>query len=368
MPGWLRCIVLAAIGAGWWYRVERSPFERAGTIGLDAGGVTVERGRGTERILLSEIDRAFVTPLEGKSARLTLALRGGSLQASMPSDYAAAMREAVQRVAPPRPTEVPRLLLRERATLPRILFLLVFVVSLMMTALVAFPPDGNRAHLNQAWGALAAVFVFITLILLPTQALQTKVIAGLDGLLARGAGTTSDLAFIPFSDVTEVSVERRSFGRGGYGQCAVIVRDMGPTMSLPFYERNLGVVRALESAEAIAAIAREGAEQAASAEAAVRLDRKDRPLAEWRAALVAEDGAYRARALPIDEVFAVLEAPATSPERRIAAAVVLAAAGQADRVRAVAPRLVDERTRRALEQAAAGKLDDAALARALGEG
>lgn len=98
-----------------------------------------------------------------------------------------------------------------------------------------------------------------------------------------------------------------------------------------------------------------------------RLDRNGRSGADWREALravLAKAAVYRGRALTREDLLAVLESPSAPADRRIGAAVALADAGDADdrtRIRVAADACADPRLRVALEHAAEGSLDDAAL-------
>ena len=89
------------------------------------------------------------------------------------------------------------------------------------------------------------------------------------------------------------------------------------------------------------------------------LARAGRPLEAWKRALLSPD--YRAAAISTDEAARVLTAGGASKDERLGAALVLARAGEAERVRVVASACVDRRVRVALEQAAADRLDDPTL-------
>lgn len=96
------------------------------------------------------------------------------------------------------------------------------------------------------------------------------------------------------------------------------------------------------------------------------LDRNGRGVREWREALRALHGApgYRASGLGAAELQAVLADPGASAERRIAAAVALAAQdpeGAVTRVRVAVEACADPALREAVESALRGDLDDESL-------
>jgi hypothetical protein len=102
------------------------------------------------------------------------------------------------------------------------------------------------------------------------------------------------------------------------------------------------------------------------------LDRGERSFTEWRASLRAlitrPSGGYRQSALDPDHLASVLWSRDLAPERRLGAALALAATDDPaarQRVRVVIDTCADEALRSAVERAAEGELDDAELGRAL---
>ena len=100
-----------------------------------------------------------------------------------------------------------------------------------------------------------------------------------------------------------------------------------------------------------------------------RLDRRGRPLAAWREELgkllSSQGGDYRST-VTAEDLGAVIEDAAAPAERRIGAAVALAARAQGEarrRVRIAAQACADEDLRRALEAAAEGEIEDELLER-----
>ena len=107
------------------------------------------------------------------------------------------------------------------------------------------------------------------------------------------------------------------------------------------------------------------------AAATASLERRGRSVSSWRAALATrlerEDG-YRDRSTTAEHLLAAVESGAAPPERRIGAALALAASGDAElrrRVRFAAEATANLRLRVALESVARGSPDDEAIEEAL---
>jgi len=106
--------------------------------------------------------------------------------------------------------------------------------------------------------------------------------------------------------------------------------------------------------------------------ALAELDRGDRSATAWKdalATLLDRATGYRKAELSRDQLVLALESPATGPERRLAAAIALAAEGDAikPRIEAAAQACANRKVRIALEAAARGELDDATIEAALEE-
>jgi hypothetical protein len=106
--------------------------------------------------------------------------------------------------------------------------------------------------------------------------------------------------------------------------------------------------------------------QTSSSDALSILDRNERSIEAWREAMKAlfSSAAYRSVAVTRDDLSRTLDDPQSSSERRIGAAMALAAAGDADaltRVRVAAEACADENLRYCLEGVAAGDTDEHAL-------
>jgi hypothetical protein len=112
---------------------------------------------------------------------------------------------------------------------------------------------------------------------------------------------------------------------------------------------------------------------AAPAHDLVQLDRAGRTIPEWRnalAALARRGSDYRASGLSPDDLSALLGSPDTPAERRLAAALTLAAGhhpAAPERIRVAAAQCASERLRAALESVTTGNADEAAIEEALAE-
>lgn len=127
-------------------------------------------------------------------------------------------------------------------------------------------------------------------------------------------------------------------------------------------------------AEALADRIREAHKRAAAGAGAPRgadaLERRGRDLAAWREDLrkLLAAGDYRASSLTPEDAIAALEDPDAPRDRRVGAALALRIAEHPEareRIRFAADTSADEDLRAALEQAAEGEIEEAALARVL---
>jgi hypothetical protein len=148
---------------------------------------------------------------------------------------------------------------------------------------------------------------------------------------------------IPYSDIRTVTAN---------GRMLEIERHSGPRLArrLP----NEAVTRTF--AESIA-------ERTKRVEiGAGRVGREGRPLEAWKRELLSPD--YRAAAISSDEAARILEAGGTTPDERIGAALILAKAGEQERIRISAASCVEPAIRSALERVADDRLDEEAVTRA----
>jgi hypothetical protein len=209
-----------------------------------------------------------------------------------------------------------------------------------------------------AWVALLAASLSAALV----ASSAVEVVVGTDGLqLTRGRTRR----FIPLEGVRAA---RASVGG------LELIHDDGRAEHVALYwmasperiARRDAIVASIEEALG----ARRAADEAATG-VGEALARGDRSLAEWRSAVDAlvRGAGYRARSLTSDVLSRIVEHPALPVDRRIGAALALAARGDLDgpdRIRVAARSCAEERVRIALEQVADGAVEDAAIEEALG--
>lgn len=214
-----------------------------------------------------------------------------------------------------------------------------------------------EAH-ARAISALVLAAVLLVFALLVRALVPARVVIGTDGIaVERMFGRT----FIPYSQLTEVASRR--------GAVVLQLRG-GSSLALPTGPRYAGSrTRADESPhtallnrieEARAAGRSRSIESACAAD----LDRAGRSLEAWRQHLrgLVVSESYRRASVGREEIAAVLEDASAPPQRRIAAALVLAHGDDAAsklRIADVVRTCADENLRAALEAAAEGELTEA---------
>lgn len=231
---------------------------------------------------------------------------------------------------------------------------------LMFAAIVAV--GLKDLHSSGSWLAMAFCTSVVALISAAMWGLlrllrRRDVVVGADGVHVVDTKT-----FIPHRAIARVDP---------YHQGVRIVRKDGGMILLPLPE-PLGSP-ALERSRALLldrireAMALAGTPRSPKLEA---LDRMGRDAGQWKSALsalAAGDGNYRVVAVTDDELDAVIGDAASTPERRVGAAVALASRDPArarERVRVAAPALADDELRATLEAAAEGELTEVTLRRA----
>lgn len=193
------------------------------------------------------------------------------------------------------------------------------------------------------------------------------VVVGDDGVRIRGVGRR---AFVRYADIARVEDD---------GKGVVLVRRNGRSVSLRTWchgMRALGTpghtdearARAERDRDALGAAIRArmaGHDAGLAASKLALLDRKGRPVEQWRGDLVRLVGGgsdYRRVAFDQAELAAVLDDGTATAERRIGAALALAASDReaaAPRLRVAASASANDRLRIALEKVGDGALDDA---------
>jgi hypothetical protein len=172
--------------------------------------------------------------------------------------------------------------------------------------------------------------------ILAQRVLEAEIQIGLDAVRV---GRT----VIPYSDIRSATAD---------GRMLAIERSSGPRLArrLP----NEAVTRTF--AESIA-------DRTKRVETgAGRIGREGRALEAWKRDLLSPD--YRAAAISSEEAARILEAGGATPDQRIGAALILAKAGEQERIRTSAASCVEPATRSALERVADATLDEDALTRA----
>jgi hypothetical protein len=210
-----------------------------------------------------------------------------------------------------------------------------------------------NVELDATIGAFWLLAVSLAAALAARVARPTRVIVGRDGVRIERSFST---AWLPHAAIEEVA------GEGS--QLRLKLRGAARAITLTGSADRVDVlVRQIREAQA------RGGGDALLATSA--LERQGRPIAVWREALrklLAAEGDYRTVALTPEDVLEALEDPAAPPDRRIGAALALAAAGHPEaraRIRIAAETSADEEMRAVLAQAAEEAVDEAALERVL---
>ena len=184
------------------------------------------------------------------------------------------------------------------------------------------------------------------------------VTVGTDGLAFRRGFREQ---FVPFTHLEDIRVD-------GLG-ARLVLRDRRRLLLPSIAGVSHARIEALKLRIREALALRDGA----PTQALQQLDRAGRSIPEWRASLaaLARRGVdYRAAGLSAEDLEALLVSPDATPERRLAAAVALAASkhpAAPERIRIAAAQCASERLRVALEKVSEGDDDDAAIAEALDE-
>jgi hypothetical protein len=232
--------------------------------------------------------------------------------------------------------------------------LLAVIATTVSTCGLAVLSSSTLLH-HAAGYILGAIFVGTSL-LFARLLTSRRVIIGTDGVLVEGAfGNT----FIPLASITRVDWTARGLDvvtAGAGGQPRVHQLTSGRSdRAHALRERIL---------EAMAANRPTGAEGSAL------VARGGRALPEWREALrrLVRGGGYRGESVSLETLLRTVESADAPAEQRIGAALALGMAedGPAkQRLRVAVEGIADETMRAALEEAAAGAEDEAAIAEAL---
>ncbi len=336
--------------------MRRSGTEGPGAIGVVGDALVIVRGRKRKQIPLAHLVEGRSSPRRNE---VDLGLRGGGqiiAKVASPDDaerlLVAAGLDASKRTM--------RIELGETTFLTWMTVLLGPAAVLPLTqAILGFAPIRPGA------GALVAFLaVFVVLFVALFAAVRAawgpaKLIIGADGIVVDRPFRDE---FVPHARLASIKINH---------DLVVFVLDDGT--------RVRARARHLDDVQRGELRARLDAAKAAfdrgddSAESLARLDRGGRTIDAWRGALRAllhQQGSYRATPLTREQLLAVLESPAAPAERRLAAAVSLSAAGDAEiatRIRVAAEACARPRVRIALAGVADGAVDDAAIEAAIAE-
>lgn len=251
------------------------------------------------------------------------------------------------------------------------LFIAVIVLAALVRNLVGVVdvPGLGAFTLVTAATALLAAGVYLGASLLRRR----EAVIGTDGIAYRRSLRTE---FIPYAALDRVHLDTRGVTLSlRDGRRVLLPMRTSGARPLPL-SRARAAPRTPDEAqrrvlldriqEAMTARDPAGAAQVAQG----RLDRNGRELAAWKedlASVLRPEGDYRNLRISADDLGGIIVDPQAPAERRVAAAVALSAqeAGEARRrVRIAAQSSADADLQAALEQAAEGEIDEAALSRA----
>ena len=345
---------VAALAA---YVTERVHRQRRGPILVDARAVVIQHDGGELRV---PADRLLGAHLHARDRAVDLHLTGGDvLRVRVPTlDDARSLARATGLDASRNALRVP---LGASAFLDRPFASHLFRLGFLLTFLIA------RVAPTRLSAATVALAVFVTMLLALGRALlsATELVIGADGVTVRGHLRARFLAYDRL-----VGLDAPAPRVPGVGVLALRLVD-GTTVSLS--TRDLSADARVELLARYEEASRAFRPGGVDTVVENRLARRGRPVDEWRTslrrALESAEG-YRDEPLTREALLRVLASPAAPAERRIGAALALTPeshVGSQESVLAAALACANPRLRIALEQAAEGDLDEAALDEALAD-
>jgi hypothetical protein len=345
--GWLMLgapILSMAALATWLLRLNRP-----GVIAIRDGELVITRGRRQKRIPLAQLTEGWLSPLRGE---VELHTRAGD-RVRVLLETIEDGKQLLEAAGLDERRRTMRMQLGETAFLDIMTWLVGPAVVLPITMAL-----GRRAP----WPGPLNVLVFMGLFWLLFRLVRAlwgpaAVVIGADGLILRGALRTR---FIPFGRLASVDA--------GPEHLVLHLTD-GTSASARVRHLSAAQIEQLRARlDAATAAWKAGAPGPA---ALARLDRNGRAPEAWRAALEAllhgPEG-YREAAVTREDLLSVLENPGAPAERRIGAALALAARPSGEdrvRIRVAAEACANPRMRIALEQVARAEVEDAAIEEAL---
>ena len=345
---------IAAMAA---YLVEKIHRRRRGVMTIDAHDLALQHDGGELRI---DGQRLLAGQLHARDHEVELQLDGGDvLRVRVPSEKdARSVLRATGLDASRRTLRVP---LGASAFLDRPFSSHIFRLAFLATFVLA------RLAPTRLSAAIVALSVFMTMLLALGRALLSaaELIVGADGVTIRGQFRTTFIAYDRL-----VSLEAPTPRGLGVGVITLQLVD-GSVVSQTTYDLAADARHELLARfeEARSAWRSGGVDTVAEN----RLARRGRPVEQWRASLrqaLENAEGYREEPLTREALLHVLASPAAPAERRLGAALALTPDGQSgahESVRAAAFACANPRLRIALEKAADGDLDDAALDEAIAD-
>jgi hypothetical protein len=389
----IACLIVAASGGlGMLLAGLLGGRARRGTLEIQGDAIEVRRGRRVERYRLDALQQGGFREPDGLILQLS---DGRELRVTAARSEAEALLDLAGLSAARRVLRVPLASVASQQRGGEVLGVLAMVLfvptsffsTTMFGAFIAnrwksryFDEEGlrpetlHRIHVAGLASLVVSVLCAFALRALLAYLGRREAVVGTDGIAVEARGRRT---FIPYAAMARAT-------RSDHG----IVLDLndGSHIELPVQARILPPLPDGPEPVPGAPLARESLHRrelllsrirdaiaAGSAEApAVQLDvldRKNRPIDAWRAALRAQlerAGNYRDGHLIPEQLIEVVADVRAAPERRIAAAVALSATGDGEhqrRIRIAARACADEELRAAMDQAAEGEIDEAALDR-----
>jgi hypothetical protein len=358
------------------------PTLRAGTLSIRGGTLSAQRVDGTLARSLpiasivqgwaEEPDRVHLALADGEV--LVVRVPEAELRARVLRAVGATVAERVLRVPLPSASSQlvggTLLVLLVLAAVLGLFFLAASVVAVALGEARTGPHPDTAALLVP--GVLGIALTGLAAYALLSLLQRRELVIGADGITFRRVLARK---LIPYAEVTRVALDPRGLClhlRDGARVTLPTLVALQPALPVddvddvaPLNEGDVkrrALLLRIEEAMALGT--------GAAAPRLTQLDRGERSIAEWRAALLRLAGAaehYRSRPLSSADLAAVVEDPTAPAERRIAAAVALSAREPETakrRVRIAAQASADEALAGALERAAEGEIIEAVIARA----
>ncbi|MBW2453127.1 MAG: hypothetical protein JRI68_01375 [Deltaproteobacteria bacterium] len=352
-PPWAEYLALSwlgALGTGIGALIALTPWANKAMVTTEDDNITFtadgQVANPTRQVRVDDIVHGNVIP--GFGARLETK-EGSTIDVEVESTRDAEKLIAACDLAPPE----RRFITSFKASWLRVAIAAVGVVALCVYATKLAPSPKALTPLDAAmWMALAAsIFGGAYFATRPP-----KVEVGADGVKV---SSTRGSHFVGFEDLASVSLDDTTL---------TLVRHDGDPVTVRAPKGNETQQRALRHRIEMGIAAHADAPQLARL---ALLDRKKRPMAQWRDELdqaVNDDMGYRRQPLSRDDLEAILAAPNTNTERRIGAALALQALDGEEaspRIRVAAEACAEDQAREALLRIAEQEHEHRAIEQAL---